>query len=128
MTYETVVVFFMAVCCVTCCAVIHLHPVPGIRLISGDIFPPYIYAVAGDTIFLIRRKAVRAPMFAVTGAAIELPVLDVRYMGKIDAIRLLIILIPLDLFQVSDVFIQEIFLFNGFTKRICRIIMAFHAF
>ena len=69
-------------------AIVHLHAIPAIVLQAGDTLSPYIPAIAGDAILLIRLKTVRGADMAVAGDAIQLSAKDVSSMRKKYAIRL----------------------------------------
>jgi hypothetical protein len=56
MTYQTGVVVLFSSLDMALSAVIHLHPIPGIPLVSGDISPPDIDTVMCEPVNLVDRR------------------------------------------------------------------------
>jgi hypothetical protein len=69
-------------------AVIHLHPVPGVLLESGDVLAPDIPAVSCDSVFLVDLQGAGITDVAVAGFAVHFGRFDMGCMGKEDAVGL----------------------------------------
>jgi hypothetical protein len=122
------VVFFVTHFRVTIGTVIHLHSVPGLKLIAGDIASPDTSAVAGQSVFLIGGQDIGLVVIPVAGPALDLTHVDMGDMGEIDTIGLSGVNEPGDLFFFRHILCQKLYLLRILAHGTFRVIMAFRAF
>ena len=82
------IVLFEALLGMTLGTIIHLHAIPGIHLVTGDIPSPDVDAITTQPILFIYRQIFFLGPIPVAGFAVGIPHLDMGYMRKIDTVRL----------------------------------------
>jgi hypothetical protein len=127
MADKTGVILFEIVFGMTFSTVIHLHAIPCICLIPGNISSPDVDAVPGHAIDLVCRQFFGFPMVSVAGFTVLVPHLDMGYMGEVHTVRLPVVGEPWYLPFFGNIFSQELLLFRCFTEGRLGVIMAFYA-
>jgi hypothetical protein len=88
MAYKAGVVTFLAPFLVAIGAIIHLHAVPWILLVSQDVSPPDINTVPADPVHLVVRHGISGAEITVTDRTFHVAHLYMGDVGKIDAVGL----------------------------------------
>jgi hypothetical protein len=91
MADKTGIIFLEIVFGMTFSAIIHLHPIPCICFIPGNISSPDVDAVPGHPIDFVNRKLFGFSMITVTGFTILVPHFDMGDMGEVHTVRLPVI-------------------------------------
>ena len=93
-------------------AVVHLHPIPGVLLEAGDVPAPYIAAVLGEAIVLVRLRVIRFPYRPMTRDALHFRHIHMGYVREKDTLRLAGINQPRDFFSRPYILLDELGLFR----------------
>jgi hypothetical protein len=93
-------------------AVVHLHAIPGVLLETSDIPAPYIAAVLGEAIVLVRLHVIRFPYRPMTRDALHFRHLHVGYVREKDTLRLAGINQPRDFFSWLHILLDELGFFR----------------
>ena len=88
MAHKAGVVTFLAPFLVAIGAIIHLHAVPWIFLVSQDVSSPDINAVPADPVHLIVGHGISGAEITVADLAFHIAHLDMGYVRKINAVGL----------------------------------------
>lgn len=109
MTDKTGVVLRWRIFRVALRAVVHLHAIPGIDLISGDISSPDIDAIARHAIDLVRWEFLTFSMVSMAYLTFHIRIFDVGNVRKIDIAWLSVIRQPRDLLAFGHVIFEKEF-------------------
>jgi hypothetical protein len=88
--------------------VVHLHPVPGVLLVTCRIRTPDVPTVLGEAIVIVRLGVIRVPHGSVTGSAFHLALNHVGRMGEKDTLRLAGIDKPWNLLSRLNILLDEL--------------------
>jgi hypothetical protein len=100
---------------VALCAIVHLHPVPGVLLVTCRVCPPNIPAVQGESVVIVRLHVFRLAHRSMTGDTFHLANHHMSGMREEDALRLAGIDEPWNLLAGLNILLDELFLFRMFS-------------
>jgi len=115
MTYKTGVVVFLSLLRMALSAIIHLHLIPCVSLVSGNVSPPDVDTISGQPVNLVDRWALPCSKIAVTDPAFNLGHRYMGNMGEVDAIWLAGVDQPGDFLFWLNVISKKLHLFRALT-------------
>jgi len=127
MTDKAGVVLLNARLYMTIGTVIHLHAVPWIGLIPGNISTPDVDTVTGQAVFLVLWHPFAFSLITVADLALQISHFHVGNMGEIYAIGLSGIDKPGDFLLIGHIFLEEYFLIGALCHGRIRVLVTLHA-